>query len=89
MVLLQHFGATSGIEKAKWERIATKIGSLKPRAATTLAGKQQQLSDQAYQISKLNNLKFKMFNYSWWHAKLVGSALHPRLWGATEIQNKP
>jgi hypothetical protein len=44
MVLLQHFGATSSIEKAKWEKIATKIGSLKPRAATTLAGKQQQLS---------------------------------------------
>jgi hypothetical protein len=39
MVLLQHFGATSSIEKAKWEKIATKIGSLKPRAATTLAGK--------------------------------------------------
>jgi hypothetical protein len=39
MVLLQHFGAISGLEKTKWERIATKIGSLKPRAATTLAGK--------------------------------------------------
>jgi len=39
MVLQQSFGAISGLEKAKWERIATKIGSLKPRAATTLAEK--------------------------------------------------